>query len=134
VWHSPRYNPGAGCFIAQYLRQRFSQKLPPAGAEPDAFLRAIAALQVPDNCAWCCIMHHRRVSRSPIALLQNFCASASQAVRTAALRSLGVAARAASGAIKAMTMAIFRNAIIVFITFSLNWIAKITVAPNDCSG
>jgi hypothetical protein len=53
------------------------------------------------------------VSRSPSTSLQNFLASTPQAVRTAALRSSGVAARATLGAIKAMTMAMFRISIIV---------------------
>jgi hypothetical protein len=44
----------------------------------------------------------------PSYALQNFFASAPQAARTAALRSSRVAARATLGAIKAMTIAMFR--------------------------
>jgi len=53
------------------------------------------------------------VSRSESTVLQNFFASAPQALRTAASRSSGVAARATLGAIKAMTMARFRISIII---------------------
>jgi hypothetical protein len=69
-------------------------------------------------------MHRRRESRSPITVLQNFCASASQAVRTAGLRSSGVAAGATVGAIKAMTMAMVRNAIIISYDICVTWLTR----------